>query len=495
MYSIDSLKSASDRACVFLAVFSSFVVLSLSASVAAPDLQIVSPQAFASYDSTNVTINVTSNETVDFFFRSMKRDHYIERNSTSYVSRFYGQNGTVGFTIFANNSNGVSNRTVEFNFTKHNPVEVGGTSGGVIGSPDTEYVLVGDIGSTLFVDITTENISVNLNGYTINGDGSASIIMLCSKSVIYNGSLVGGVNMDFADGCLLKDLAGTSNDYALRLFNIYDLTVDGMTMTTPVGVSIDQEGFVDLHLKNSRFTSPVPEGEGTVGFIHDDTVADSIIMEETKFVNYSLDFLWINEPLNPEFILRNSKIALEGADQTAEGTARIYTQHKALLNTTDQNGVGIPVAVEIFDNSTIEGDFSSYLNGNPTDKILVATNSSGLAEVWVTEKVDLIRINSPPEVRTVEYDPYVMRAIARDANATVLLNISSNSTFPVPIGMNFPSQNATTLPDCAISSMLDLNGDGSVNAHDMKVIVEFMTNKPVTVVSLKGCNALKMSVN
>jgi hypothetical protein len=150
--------------------------------------------------------------------------------------------------------------------------------------------------------------------------------------------------------------------------------------------------------------------------------------------------------------------------------------------------------VEIIDNSTQGNDPTFDITGNPTASQFVATNDSGLAEVWVTEKIDILRINSPLVVTSVEYDPYVMRGTTRELNVTVVLNITSNSTFPVPITFNFPTQNATSVPQCTLAQMLDLNGDNDWDSKDMKIIVDYMVGKPVTIVSARDCKALIMSV-
>lgn len=495
MYSyFEAASGARPRVSVALQSLLLAFVFLLPAAFAAPGLTIVSPVQSESYNATRVTINVTSNETVDFFVDGNLFDYYVKRNATSYVSSAFGQLGEHSFTIFANNSNGVSSASVSYNITQHNPVYI--TDPGFLTSPDTEYVLANNVTGTLLWSFDQSNISVDLNGFEVNnGPLGTSILAECDRSKVFNGTLVGKVLFDSTTGCLFRDLeiivsGASSNAIAIETHDTRDLIFEDVTVRGD-GVLSASDGTTDIEFRNSRFIDPNGPLEGSMLFAHANTLRDSVLLEEVDITDFQQTLDWTEVTL-PEFTLRNVNLSVD-PDQigTIYGTGRIYTQHLALINTTDQDGVGVPVVVEVLSNTTTE-DPAFDVAGNPTDSLLVATNDSGLAEVWVTEKVDLLTTESPLETTTIEFDPYYMRGTTRDDNTTVVLNITTNSTFPVSIGMDFPSG---SLSQCTVAQMLDLNGDSNVNSHDMKVIVDYMVGKPVTIVGLKGCEAVVLSLD
>src|SRR3990170_3860302 len=155
------------------------LIISLSFISAIPQLTINSP-GNTTYNSTQVLLNVTSNETVDFFIQSPRglRSIVLAENSTVLNDYLYLNEGEHEFTIWANNSNGETNATIFFTTTIHNPINV--TSCGIIRSSDTEYVLQNDIstsGSRCMTFSSLRNVSFNLNGYVINSGTHEALLI------------------------------------------------------------------------------------------------------------------------------------------------------------------------------------------------------------------------------------------------------------------------------------------------------------------------------
>jgi len=457
------------------------VILQSTCVSAAPDIQILSPQNIQ-YNTTKVNISVTSNETVDFYVKGFKRDFYVKDNATNYESAVYGKTGTYEFTIYANNSNGATTKTVEFNISASNPVEI--TEGGLLYSSNTEYILVNNISDFLYWTFPTENISLNLNGFAINYP--LAISSICSRSKVANGTLNGQVAIDFSIGCLFKNLSITvEGEAGVVVWDTENTFFEDITVKAPVGIYSAEHTAV-LTIKNSTF---IGFGPDDVAFLHDVSTNDDFTLENVKFVNFTKDAEWLDVDI-PTYTLRNTVLNLSESELFYfEGVAKMYTQHLAVINTTDQNGEGVPVVVEIDDGSTISGDSMFDLNANPTKSLLIATNESGLAEVWLTEKVSLLRMESPLTIENVTFSPYNLTARTRDTSTTTTLNIVGNSTFNVNMSLEFPD---AELPTCTLFQMLDLNNDGDVDAKDIKVVVDYMVGKPVEISSVKNCNALNL---
>jgi len=457
---------------------------------ASPNIQILSPQSIQ-YNTTKVNINVTSNETVNFYVKALLRDFLVKSNATSYKSAFYGKTGNYELTIYANNSNGVVTKTVEFNISASNPVEI--TEGGYLGSSNTEYILVNNISEEgLYWSFPTENISVNLNGFAINLPGTTAINADCSHSKLANGTLNGILYLSFSSGCLLKNLSIISEEEAgVLVWDTENTVIEDITVKASFGI-YSAERTAKLIVRNSTFISSGPPSpmygiDYDVAFLHDMSQNDEFTLENVKIVNFTKDVNWLDASI-PTYTLRSTKLNISEPDLYFSGVAKIYTQHLAVINTTDQNGEGVPVVVEIKDNSTISGDPMFDLNVNPTHSLLIATNETGLAETWLTEKISILRIESPLSEEVISYSPYNLTARTRDTTTTQTLNIVGNSTFKVNMPLEFPT---TQLPDCTIFQMLDFNNDGDINAKDIKIVVDYMVGKPVEVIP-ENCRALNL---
>jgi hypothetical protein len=454
---------------------------------ASPNIQILSPQNIQ-YNTTKVIINVTSNETVNFYVKAILRDFLVKSNDTSYESAFYGKAGIYKLTIYANNSNGTATKTVEFNITAPNPVEI--TEGGYLGSSNTEYILVNNITDFLYWSFPTENISVNLNGFAVNSPFAMGTE--CSHSKIANGTLNGRLIIPYSTGCLFKKLTINSEEEAgVLVWDTENTVLEDITVKASFGI-YSAEHTAKLIIKNSTFISSGPPREiygieYDVAFLHDMSQNDEFTLENVKVVNFTRDVNWLYASI-PTYILRSTKLNISESDLYFSGMAKIYTQHLAVINTTDQNGEGVPVVVEIEDNSTVSGDPMFDINVNPTHSLLIATNESGLAETWLTEKISILRIESPLSEEVISYSPYTLIARTRDTTTTQTLNIVGNSTFNVNMSLEFPT---TQLPDCTIFQMLDFNNDGDINAKDIKIVVDYMVGKPVEVIP-ENCRALNL---
>ena len=465
------------------------VILQSVCISATPDIQILSPQNIQ-YNNTKVIINVTSNETVNFYIKGLLRDFLVKNNDTNYESAFYGKTGNYELTIYANNSNGSATETVEFNISAPNPVEI--TEGGYLGSSNTEYILVNNITMGLGWSFPTENISVNLNGFAIN---NGAIGADCSHSKIANGTINEGMlYLSFSTGCLFKNLSIThEEEEGIVVWDTENTVFEDIIVTASFGI-YSAEHTAKSIVRNSTFISsgpPIPDWYVTnddVAFMHDMSQNDEFTLENVKVVNFTKDVNWLDASI-PTYILRSTKLNISESDVWFSGVAKVYTQHLAVINTTDQNGEGVPVVVEIKDNSTISGDPMFDFNVNPTHSLLIATNESGLADVWLTEKISILRIESPLSEEVISYSPYNLTARTRDTTTTTTLNIVGNSTFKVNMSLDFPT---AELPACTLFQMLDLNNDGDITAKDMKIVVDYMVGKPVEISSLKNCNALNL---
>jgi hypothetical protein len=462
---------------LYIVTVLSFLVI-INTVYSAPDIQINSP-ANATYDNNKVFVNVTSNETVDFYITGVTKNIYLEKNTTDVQTSLFGKKGTYTFVIHASNSNGASVKNVTYSISEHNPVNI--SEGGVLMSSDTEYVLVNNITDDIAWGLPTHNITVNLNGFTI--DSYSPISVSCSYSKVFNGTLNGfyGILLDFGMGCLFEDLTIHANELGVQLGVVRDVVFERINMTAPVAMlSVDHSA--KLTIKDSN----IQGDSGNSAFQHEFSGPDEYTLEHVNITNFAKDFSWLGTPYTPQYILRNSVLRIDESDQSLCGPARIYKQHLVIVNTIDENGNGVPVVVEITDNATIEGDVDFNINSNPTSSVFVATNESGIGSAWITEKVSIISIESPFDIEETVFSPYQITARTKTQNVTTTLYAFGNSTYNVPINLTFP----TALPVCTKEQMLDLNNDEVINTKDALIILRTMVGKDVTINATKECNAI-----
>jgi len=217
---------------------------------AAPKLIIHSPQAIE-YDSTKILLNITSNETVDFFIKDPRgvRNLILAENAIELNSYLYLNEGEHDFTIWANNSHGETNASVIFNTSVHNPVEI--TSCGFLSSSNTEYILmndvVGDISGSCLILSNLVNSSVDLNGYDIGIDSIADYrrtirIYYVSGLELFNGS-VGGSAIHQGSEVLELDTSrikfsnlNISGFIGIRVWSLKDVIFDNVHINSSIGV-------------------------------------------------------------------------------------------------------------------------------------------------------------------------------------------------------------------------------------------------------------------
>ena len=476
-----------------------------SFAFAAPSINVVSPEE-TTYTTTKVLINVTSNETVDFYTKAKRYVSYLARNTTNFTSFLYGKNHEYILTIYANNSNGISSKNILYNVTGvSNPISI--DSGGQLMSSNTEYRLANDVG-TIYYQWMASNVTLDLNGYTISGGFNAEG---CTYSKIANGSIAMGgggstavspgivaIHSTFGQGCLFRNLTIESSDIALNLEDVNGYIFENIIVRAPVGV-YSTIGQPIVTIRNSTFTR-ISGGEYLwyVGsqtkagaFVRENTMNDNFNLENVIVRNYTNDLVWLYAGMG-QFFVKDSQMNttpyMPNPDEIW-GVSRIFTQHRAIINITDSNGNGISSAVEIVNNNSKRDPTASEYDmaGNPTATIFVATNASGLAETYLTQKVKVFRTESPLSITSVEYPTYTITARTKGVNESINLTMTSNSTFNVNIALP-----VSDMPACTLEQMLDLNGDGNINAEDIRVVVHKMTNRPVNITSSKNCSALNL---
>lgn len=467
---------------------------------AAPAIQINSPQNTI-YFVNKIPVNVTSNETVDFYVKGFTRDINLAKNSTNFESSLYGKTGFYTFTIYANNSNGLAVASVNYTINKSNPVNI--TSGGFLTASNTDYVLANNITGTIFWFFPVENITLDLNGFSIQS--SASVASACVRSKVLNGALEGRVGIDFSNGCLFRNVSITVTDVdldsqgdgAIIILDVQAKSVifENVTVRSPVAVVTDETLGLDITFKNSELISTGDPDElgRDVAFIHDGSSTDKYTLQETNVSNYTRDFIWINDPVIPEYFLKNSALRINTTELTIVGAARIHTQHNVVINVSESSGTSVPAAIRIKENTTggISAEESLFsLSANPTSDVLVATDENGIASVYLTEKTTVLTVASPVVTQVLSNPVYNIIARAGEASGTKTVSVVGNSTFLVNVEVSSAGGGNATLPQCTISQMLDLDNNGAVNAKDALIIIKHMVGKPITVNSTKECNAL-----
>ena len=474
---------------------------------AAPKLIIHSPQAIE-YDSTKILLNITSNETVDFFIKDPRgvRNLILAENAIELNSYLYLNEGEHDFTIWANNSHGETNASVIFNTSVHNPVEI--TSCGFLSSSNTEYILmndvVGDISGSCLILSNLVNSSVDLNGYDIGIDSIADYrrtirIYYVSGLELFNGS-VGGSAIHQGSEVLELDTSrikfsnlNISGFIGIRVWSLKDVIFDNVHINSSIGVfhwSASNTYFI-----NSSFVwNGVPGREDCPSSAFCGWADRSeFFLEEVNISNFPENDFIINSGFS-DFYLRNTKVVfskIRYPDTTSD--TRFFNQHLILIDVTDQfneSGSGI---VEIIDT----GEFSRKTGTdalfetliNPTAELLVATERDGTVQIWLTEKLVLARSSSPAVVTEYDFSPYNLTARTWNSNTSAILDLRDvNSTIPVSFQINVPAQ----LPACTLSQMLDLNNDGSVTIADKNIVTDFINGKNVSTNGTKQCEGINL---
>ena len=474
-----------------------------------PNIYINSPQNIT-YTSTKIPLNVTADEPVDFFFKDLKtgRVSILERDSVSLQSYLYAKNGSYNFIIWANNSNGVTNQSVIFSDTMHNPINI--TDCGYLLSSDAEYVLVNNISTSAWTCFNLESrrgISVNLNGYWVNGDSSNynAFSIYSSDMQIFNGTIYGIATPGRYDGPHMIELAGGTK------MKLYDLYIHGYA-----GIYINT--FDGLILENVRINSTIPfwfyslsnaylinctfiwngryyeynqfEPEG----IFDESDHATLYLENISFQNFP-NYDIVTHYSYSDFFLRNTNLNFSRIDYAAPWPAdtRFFSQHLVIINISDQfNQTGSGV-IEVTDNGLFERregfDALMTTDSNPTAHVLVSTNSRGIGQAWLTEKLILARTSSPMKIYEYAFYPYNLTARSWNSTESRQLNLSSNSTINVDFKLNIPQE----LPECTILDMLDLNNDGIINTQDAVIILRQITGLSVSANQKKNCEGISLN--
>jgi hypothetical protein len=466
------------------------IVLISSIISATPIITINSPENIT-YDSQKVSINITSNEIVDFFFRDLKtgKDVLLAENVTELNDYLYVKSGSHKFIIWANNSNGVVNNSVEFSSTISNPINI--SSGGYLFSSDTSYILSGDILPGGLMIFNLRNISFNLNGHAM---GELQIIY-DSDIKVYNGNIENLGRDTHGTRPWMLELEGSKMTF--RNLNItgyfgivaYPLIADIRFENVKINSSVGfwYESASDIYFINSSFTWN-GGGVGVLPFptaFWDCSSHSKIILQETNITGFHYNFYI--EGAYSDIYLRSSNINISKIrypDWTSD--VRFFKQHLVIINISDQFGLNGACSVRIMDNGIlprkegIENEFETYVN--PTGKIFVPTGETGTGEAWLTEKLTIAKTSSPVEITEYDFSNYTLttRGWGSENYSEITLNLTGhNSTiyvdFPITTGLG-----GEELPKCTIMQMLDLNNDGFVNIQDAVIILRKISGLEVS---------------
>ena len=476
-----------------------FIVLLSSLVAAAPNIQILSPQN-TNYASHKILLNVTSNETVDFFMKGARNNNrVIAKNVTNYESFLYGKIGEFNFSINANNSDGVDSESVVYNITlTDNPINI--TDNGFLTSPNTEYRIVNNLSSGyLFWSEGTYNIDLNLNGFTIYALSNA-INAQCFFSKIYNGTIKvittglwdTGLTLDTSDSCLFKDLSIETNGVGVIFMTGADrIKFENVNIKAPYGV-VNYNNFLTVaEFKNVTITGT----GGGAAFRHLTSLSDTYTLEEVVVSNYSKDISIEDYASRVEYVLRSSTINTSGTKEgftnweQRYGITRLLKQHKVIINLTDQNGNPISGAVEIVENNFNPNQEIQTIDHNPTAQVFIGTNAAGVGETFLTEEIEVITSFSPMVSEKKKFDPYNLTARSKGVSADRIINFSAtNSTIRVGISFTFQE-----VPQCTILQMLDLNNDGVVDTQDALFIIRQKIGHAVSFNSTKNCQGINLN--
>jgi parallel beta-helix repeat protein len=411
------------------------------------------PANGTTYDSDGIALNVTSDEPADFYMLSKSgRRHYIAFNTTNYLSNLYHKAGDYQFTIYANSS-GESNATVDYSSNVTNPIEINAC--GFIGSSHTKYELVNNITGPycMFIE-EVENISFDLMGFEINAEDEALFIGLTEQVTIKNGTVSSEtlpIYMEFVNNMIFKDLEIVSGFYGY------------------VG-----EGYVDVLFENDEFKRLSPESYGPIytltsegGYVH---VKNSIMtiyemIRESYIEYYPPVFYDVFENVtlqlpageeefiischgavlcNIDFIDTNYSSSYIEAD--GEEVRIVITEHSRLsINSVDQEGQGIPAALEIESLSPFEH--------NPTQRVLSSTESNGKGDVYLSNKLKVYEFGE----NNLDYEQSFPSYNITARSGTEISN--QNITFTSPVVVNFTFTFPTAAAYTLVDSCMELESD------------------------------------
>ena len=265
---------------------------------------------------------------------------------------------------------------------------------------------------------------------------------------------------------------------------------ENVNITAPVGLFIDNSGSADMTFKNANFIGS-RTGIGDVAFYHADSQSDFITLENVSITNYT-NHVDIENNFQIEYIIRNTNLNFSNVIPPF-GFARFITQHLAVITLTDILGNPISGAVEIVDENFNVSNPPTIkkIDSNPTEHFFTGTNASGIAEAFLTGKIDIKRTFSPTQADTVVFNSYNLTARSKGLAEETSINFNStNSTVNVNISIDFSSEN---LPTCTISQMLDLNSNGLVNIQDAVIILRHISGLPVSSAGSKECTGISLN--
>jgi hypothetical protein len=478
-----------------IALFSFFILivfLIMSITSAEADIQILYPQN-TTYHNIPLLINVSSNESVDFLILDEKSGEMVLANNTNtFIDHIYAKKGSYNFTIWANNSNGITSKSVVFSIgSPTGPIGI--TTCGSLYSSNTEYIVMNDItgGSYCILMRRLTNVSVDLNNKAVSAVRQGISAGLISDLEIFGGSVYGEQTV------ALNIIGG----------KIY---LANMTLSGSDGIWAEGNGFLfkNIHF-NASNDAVIPINlvnsiirDSTFEYAGDDNYGN-VIFDISEYSNIIFENVTIEpgfphqislDGIQSDYFLRNTKInSSDGVFYNSHG-GRIFNQHLVVINVTDGGGEGVASVSRSRDNSgdgSSEEDSLYNLVSNPTAEVLTAVNEQGIGEVWLTEKLTLHRATSPVTTEEYFFSPYNITIISRNVTNSTMINVTGNSTYHLSLGLEFPEPG---VPVCTLEEILDLNNDGEVNILDAILILRYITSKEVDVGDSKGCELKSLFV-
>lgn len=492
-------------ACLFLTSF----------AFAAPIININSPRNM-NYENNKVAIDINSSEPVNFYFKNERtgEKRVVEENVDNLTSFIYAKPGTYDFTIWAENESGETSETVSFTVTSDTesdgPVEV--TSCGTLYSSDTDYILMNDISTTSYRCLTlsnVRNVTLNLNGYTINSGYRGALAVHWSYDVhVFNGAVKGspvplsgsapwileieGANLKFED-LFIEGYVG------VVCWPLDSVMFNNVTVNSSTGIWFEAASNIYFVNSSILWNGVVSGWTPKSAFWAWGGHAKSIILEDTTIDGNFPENL-NTESASVDFYLRNTNIDLEKIYYSPWASdTRFFKQHLIILEVSDQHNVTGPTSVEIADNGIfpaaegIEAGFTTQLN--PSAHALVPIDKNGQGSIWLNEKLINAKGSDPIVVTEYDFSPYTLTAVAWGSDEVVTEElVLTDQPYTIPVSITIQSPEAT-LPPCEVSSMLDLNNDGVVDIEDTVIIMRYITELPIVVSEeLKGCEALNFII-